>query len=167
MDKTLSPDLILAGELTESYLLLDLWTIFIHLFHFGLVVVSLSHNQAVSQKVTKMIKDKRSFYNNLAEQAKEAAGKGDIKQLYKITKLLRTKKANCNVPVRDKYGKLLSPINEQLERWKEYFQEVLNRPKPRNPPDLNAGPTLDINMEEITKEEIRNALKQMKTGKAA
>ena len=88
----------------------------------------------VSKEVTKMLRnDKRTFCNKLAEQAEEAAGKGDIKQLYKITKLLSGKKVNYNVPVRDKKGKLLSSVDDQLERWKEYFQEVLNRPSPLNP----------------------------------
>ena len=44
---------------------------------------------------------------------------------------------------------------------------MLNRPKPLNPPDLNIGTTLDINMDEIAREEIWKALNQMKTGKAA
>ena len=122
----------------------------------------------ISKEVSKMLRhDKRTFYNKLAEQAEEAAGKGDLKQLYKITKLLSGKKANYNVPVRDKQGKLLSSIDDQLRRWKEYFQEVLNRPTPLNPPDLTTGETLDINMEEISKEEIWKAINQMKTGKAA
>ena len=37
--------------------------------------------------------DKRTFYNDLVQQAEEAAGKGDIKQLYKITKLLSGEKS--------------------------------------------------------------------------
>ena len=44
---------------------------------------------------------------------------------------------------------------------------MLNRPIPENPPNLTTGETLDLNMEEISKEEITQALKQMKTGKAA
>ena len=67
----------------------------------------------------------------------------------------------------NKQGKLLSSIDDQLNRWKEYFQEVLNRPKPLNPPDSNIGTTLDINMEEKAREEIWKALNQMNTGKAA
>ena len=63
--------------------------------------------------------------------------------------------------------KLFSSIDEQLKRWKEYFQEVLNRQISENPPNLTTGETLDLNMEEISKEEITQALKQMKTGKAA
>ena len=122
----------------------------------------------ISKEVTKMLRnDKRIFYNKLAEQAEEAAGKGDLKQLYKITKLLSGKKSNYNVPVRDKQGKVISSIDDQLRRWKEYFQEVPNRPTPLNPPVLTTRETLDINMEEISKEEIWTAINQMKTGKAA
>ena len=52
-------------------------------------------------------------------------------------------------------------------RWKEHFQETLNRPSPQDPQQLEASPPLNIDTGEITRAEIREALKSLKNGKAA
>ena len=47
------------------------------------------------------------------------------------------------------------------------FEELLNRPSPENPPEITpADSGLDIDCSEPTKEEIRTAIKQLKSGKA-
>lgn len=43
----------------------------------------------------------------------------------------------------------LSKLEDQLRRWKEHFQKVINRSPPINPPNLEPGPTLNINVEGI------------------
>ena len=111
--------------------------------------------------------DKRAFINTIADEAEEAASKGDLKTLYATTRLLSGRRTNPNKPVRDKEGKLLTNIDEQLVRWKEHFQEVLNRPPPCNRPELEPGTPLNVNTGEITKTEIRKALKSLKNDKAA
>jgi hypothetical protein len=42
-------------------------------------------------------------------------------------------------PVKDSNGNVISKIEEQLKRWKEHFQEVLNRPPPIITPDIEEG----------------------------
>ena len=122
----------------------------------------------VAKEVKKQLRaDKRSYINEIAAQAEEAAGKGDLKTLYATTRLLSGRKTNPNRPVRDKEGKLITSIEEQLKRWKEHFQEVLNRPPPTLRPHLRPGEPLNINTGEITKTEIRKALASLKSGKAA
>ena len=112
--------------------------------------------------------DKRHYVNTIAEQAEEAAGKGDLKTLYATTRLLSGRHTNSNRPVRDKEGKLLTSIEEQLQRWCEHFKDVLNRPPPENRPQLSPKEKpLDINIKNVTKTEIRKALKSLKNGKAA
>ena len=69
-------------------------------------------------------------------------------------------------PVRDKEGKLLTHIDDQLARWKEHFQEVLNRPPPQDAPQLEPEDLLHINTGPITKAEIRKSLRSLKNGKA-
>ena len=46
--------------------------------------------------------------------------------------------------VKDRNGEVLTKIEDQLNRWKEHFQEILNRLAPENPTDLPKGPLLDI-----------------------
>jgi hypothetical protein len=55
-----------------------------------------------------------------------------------------------------------------MNRWAEHFEELLNRPAPPNPPDIDpADVDLPINCEKPTRDEIRRAITQMKNGKAA
>lgn len=57
---------------------------------------------------------------------------------------------------------------EQRNRWKEYFEELLNRPTPKNPPDIKPAETYQpIEDSPPTREEIRTAIKQLRNGKAA
>ena len=58
-------------------------------------------------------------------------------------------------------------MEDQQARWKEHFQEVLNRPASEQRPQLNPGDPLDINIGKITKEEIHKALSCLKNWKAA
>ncbi|CAC5372796.1 unnamed protein product [Mytilus coruscus] len=69
-----------------------------------------------------------------------------------------------NTPFKDKDNKTLTQLEEQLERWKEHFEQVLNRP--RDPPELQNGPTLNIKTSKITKAEVTEAIKSLKNGKA-
>nr|KAG5686358.1 hypothetical protein BaRGS_026819 [Batillaria attramentaria] len=124
-----------------------------------------SRYSELAKQVKKQLRDdKRAFANEVAEQAESAADKGDLKALYATTRLLSGRRNNSNRPVRDKTGQLLTTVEDQLRRWKEHFQEVLNRPSPHNPPDLEPGDPLDISTNKITKQEIRKGLKN---GKAA
>jgi len=59
-----------------------------------------------------------------------------------------------------------SKNEEQLKRWKEHFQEVLNIPPPIITPDIEEGLTLDINIENISRDEMERAIGQLKNGKS-
>ena len=53
------------------------------------------------------------------------------------------------------------------KRRVEHFEEVLNRSPPQNPPViLPAAQDLDIESGTLTRDEIRMAIKQLKSGKA-
>ena len=107
------------------------------------------------------------YFKTFADEAEQAASKGDFKTLYGTTRILCGRHCNPNRPVRNKEGRLLTMVEDQLARWKEHFQEVLNRPASEQRPQLNPGDPLDINIEEITKEKIHKALSSLKNGKAA
>ena len=90
-----------------------------------------------------------------------------MKKIYDTTRLLSGKRTVQNTPVKDKNGVVLTRTDDQLNRRKESFQEILNRPAPENPPDLTVGPALGIGTGPITMAEVKNALKNMKNGKVA
>ena len=55
-----------------------------------------------------------------------------------------------------------------MERWREHFEDLLNRPPPANPPDIEpATEDLDIDCDVPDMDEIMVAIKQQKSGKAA
>ena len=55
----------------------------------------------------------------------------------------------------------------QNKRWREHFQELLNRPPPDVPPDISESTEdIQVNCGRISKEEIKRAIKKLKLGKA-
>ncbi|CAC5412375.1 unnamed protein product [Mytilus coruscus] len=124
-------------------------------------------HQFLNKEVKKCCrKDKKEYVNDLATEAEFAEYKGDIKTLYNITKTLS--KTGKSKPVKDKDGKVLTNLNEQMERWNEYFINVLNRPEPDQPVRVQpAGEDLNIKIDNIKKYEVKKAIKSFKNGKSA
>ena len=91
----------------------------------------------------------------MAEKAEQAAANGHMKIVYQVTKAIAGKYGKPSIPVKDKQGHPIFDPNGQGERWKEHFEELLNRPPPENPSDiLPARRDLDIDVEAPTKDEI-------------
>ncbi|KAL9976159.1 hypothetical protein ACROYT_G013418 [Oculina patagonica] len=92
--------------------------------------------------------DKREWANALAREAEEAARMNMVK---------------------DQDGKLLTTEEEIRHRWQEHFNSVLNRPDPVAPAvvDDRQPNEIDVSDECITRQELKQALKNMKNGKAA
>ena len=125
-------------------------------------------HSALSKEVKKELReDKRMYFKTFTDEAEEAASKGDLKTLYATNRILSGQHCNPNRPVRNKEGRLLTIVEDQLAKWKEHFQGVLKRPASEQRLQLNPGNPLDINIGEITKEEIHKALSSLKNGKAA
>ena len=113
-------------------------------------------------------KDKRDHIDNLAQQAETAAGQGNLKDLYMITKKLAGKFQQTDKPVKNKQGNTLTTTEDQRRRWAEHFRELLNRPAPDEPPDIPPAETvLPMSCDKPSRAEIRKAIKTLKNGKAA
>ena len=125
--------------------------------------------RAADKEVKRSVKnDKKNYVDSLAALAEEAAGQGNLKDLYMITKKLAKKFQQTEKPVRDKNGNQLTTTDEQLTRWAEHFRELLNRPAPETPPDIQpAEEDLDINCSKPSKSEVKKAIMSLKNGKAA
>ena len=123
---------------------------------------------AVDREVKRSIKkDKRDYIDDLARQAESAAGQGNLRDLYLLTKKLTGKFQQTDKPVVDKNGNPLT-TNEQLKRWAEHFRELLNRPTPDSPPDIPPAETeLPISCDKPSKTEIKKAIMTLRSGKAA
>ena len=73
-------------------------------------------------------RDKQNYIEALAQEAEEAAGENNLKELYMTTKKLAGRFRQTNTQIRDKQGRLLTTKEEQHQRWTEHFRELLNRP---------------------------------------
>ena len=62
---------------------------------------------------------------------------------------------------------LFRSAEEEMHRWREHFQTVLNHEDPLNPPEVEPNDELNIRIGRITRIEIKNAIKKLKNGKAA
>ena len=91
-------------------------------------------------------KDKTNFIDDLASQAEKAAGQGNLRDLYLVTRKLAGKFQQTDRPIKAKEGNPLTTVEEQLERWAEHFKELLNRLTPDEPPEIPPAKTeLPIN----------------------
>ncbi|CAH8546378.1 unnamed protein product [Heterobilharzia americana] len=113
-------------------------------------------------------KDKRHFYETLASEAEQAAGKRDLTTLYQITRLLSGKRPTQMKPIKDEEGNLITKEEKQRKRWADHFKKLLNRPPPALRPEIPpAAAELQVNINPPTKMEVLNAIKLLKCGKAA
>ncbi|VDP61203.1 unnamed protein product [Schistosoma curassoni] len=103
---------------------------------------------------------------DLSTTAEKAAREGNMKQLYDTTKKLSGKCSKPERPFKDEEGKLVNEMQDQRNRWVEYFEELLNWPALLNLPHIEAAPTdLPIDVTPPTIEEIRVVIRQIKSGK--
>ena len=112
-------------------------------------------------------RDKRRFLDEKAEEAEEAARNFDSRTLFQISKELGGKKFNSVGQVKKKDGQIAVTEEEQMERWAEHFEEVLNREEPQNGATFGEGNELIIDCSPPSEVEIEDAIRKMKNNKAA
>ena len=119
---------------------------------------------------------KRNYIKQLATEAEEATSKGNLNEhcqlhVYKITKTLFGKQRQVTTPIKIRRERFLpNEYRRPVERWAEYFKELLHlntcRPAPSTTPEIfPAKVDLDISCERPNKQEIRRAIKHLKNGK--
>ena len=111
--------------------------------------------------------DKRNFVDQLAREAEDAANRGELSTVYKITKKLCGKMTNKTTPLKNKDGSNISTEEERIARWEEHFREVLNRPEPEVTANIEKSNTfLDIDVSPPSELEVRASIRNLKNGKA-
>ncbi|MBN3278047.1 CFDP2 protein, partial [Polyodon spathula] len=123
----------------------------------------------VNWSVKKSIKkDKSNYMESLAIEAEEAAHQGNTQGLYATIKKLSGMFSKPERPVKDKEGRTIPNEEGQRNRRGDHFEDLLNRPAPQEPPDIQlADSDLPIDCSIPTKEEIRMAIKQLRNDKSA
>ena len=95
----------------------------------------------------------------MAKEAEETANRGEQGILYALTKRMTNSSMRKNVPVESKDGNKVTTELEQLERWKEHFEEVLNVPGPGEPVEQIEAEEMDINIDPPSLNEITRSIK--------
>ena len=109
-------------------------------------------------------RDRRVHVERMTQDAEDAVGR----ELYQIMKRLAGKKSTQPQHVLSKDGENLTSPKEQLERWREHFQDLLNRPLPLNPADIPpAHRTLNVKVDPPSKAQIERAVNKLKANRAA
>ena len=91
--------------------------------------------------------DKWRRLHSLAEEAETAARNNCTSDLYQLTRKIAGQRRNMTT-VKDREGKRLVNEGEVLERWREYFEGVLNVPRPDIPlPEIDQAPEVITSIE--------------------
>ncbi|XP_030763572.1 uncharacterized protein LOC115888127 [Sitophilus oryzae] len=109
-------------------------------------------------------KDKQAWHEQLANEAQKATEQRNMRELYKITKHLSGQRSNFNTVIKSKDGRPLTSSEEQLNRWKEHFSNLLGPISEQNFDNEEPKPTIEmpINCDTPTKTEIQKAIKTLK-----
>ena len=79
-----------------------------------------------------------------------------MKEQYNLTMILSGKRVPPEKPIKDTNGTVLTTSEGQNIRWKEHFEELLNRPAPEQTADIiPAEEDIPISLETPTMEESR------------
>jgi len=94
--------------------------------------------------------------------------KKDTRKFYKDVRILAKPPIATTLVCKDKDGNILSEKVQILERWQEYFKELLN-PECESTNSIKPyeGPINNLELEEPSLEEINEIIKNMKPNKAA
>lgn len=122
-----------------------------------------------TERVKKIEKDK--VWNKIGRELKEDH-RGTKKLLFSLAKNYRGKNKEITHAIKDKEQNLLVNPNEISERWREYFEELLNSGDDGANNDSNEEDLENQQSEyaqedwNITEQELETAVKAMKTGKS-
>ncbi|CAF3715602.1 unnamed protein product [Rotaria socialis] len=114
------------------------------------------------------------YWDELSMEIENAIKQHDPATAYAIIRRLRGGRAKIeNFPIFDKQGCLLTNSEQRLNRWKDYFNDLLNVPSIVDQTTIQQIPPATITTSEQRRQdktptlsEVQCAIKQMKNGKA-
>ena len=114
------------------------------------------------------------YWDELSIEIEQAIKQNDSSSAYAMLRRLRGGRARIeDMPILDSYGKCLTSSTERLERWKEYFSDLLNVPSTVQPSVLATISSSPISSQEEERQnkppslkEIEDAVGRMRCGKA-
>ena len=118
-----------------------------------------------------ILADKQKWADDLATEAELALNKGQVKDAFANLRRLRSACPRISSPISLVDGTLVSDKPQKLQRWKEYYSELLNRPSAPPSCELQeaaaqANPDVTIDCAPPSSAEVQRAIHRLKDGKA-
>ncbi|XP_065580640.1 uncharacterized protein LOC136040326 [Artemia franciscana] len=131
------------------------------------LVIGVSYREIDKQVKKSVQTDKRQFIEQKAALAEEAAKKGDLKTVYRLTNEMIGVKPNRTNLVRDENGALLTDPLMIDERWAAHLENLLNRPRINDQDIIPDTPfmILNVNEEPPSPEEIIATFRKLRNGR--
>ena len=115
------------------------------------------------------------YWDELSLEIEQAIERNDPATAFATLRHIRGGRAKIeDMPIFDAQGKLLTNSEERLDRWREYFEGLLNVPTMVEPAIIASIPVQTITEEEVDRQsraptltELEQAIGRMKSGKAA
>ena len=123
----------------------------------------IAYKQKKKQSKKEIASAKRNVWDEWMKISGDSKKKGD---LFKIAKQMKRERQEVvgGRYVKDSKGEIKVEEKEIMERWREYFEKLLNE---QNEYQINNTDKVEGPVIEITAKEVEAALKRMKKGKAA
>jgi len=125
----------------------------------------------LNKQIRRRLESEREVYwDGVANEMEAAAGRGDQRVLFSTLAALAGKRSRPSTTIRDATGRVAKTATEVLRSWQQHFESLLNcDPPPTLDQDLEQpGPPSDtVSEAEPSKPEIAEAIKRLKSGKAA
>uniref|UniRef100_A0A914XFE1 Endonuclease/exonuclease/phosphatase domain-containing protein n=1 Tax=Plectus sambesii TaxID=2011161 RepID=A0A914XFE1_9BILA len=132
--------------------------------------VNFEEYRRLNREVRKQLKIAReTHWNGVATEMEEAASRHEYQRLYQTIRRITGKSKVTNNTIKKADGTFANSPGEQLQRWREFFDQLYNHNAPAGPaptpPNIKQAelPFLDIDPM-IT--EVKAAIKSLKNGKA-
>jgi hypothetical protein len=111
-------------------------------------------------------KKKRDHLNQQIENLEAHNSNGNVRDFYKIIKKQRNGFQPKSLKINDTNGQLLSDTTGIAKRWKEYFQELLNRPTIQQRRTPHVLKSVEPLVETPAYEEVVEAVQKLKPNKS-
>jgi hypothetical protein len=111
---------------------------------------------------------KKEWLDNKIKEINEINRNRDTRKLYKEVRNLSNQPSAMTLVCKDKDDNILSERKQMLERWQQYFKELLNPEIKRiNNIEIHENSINNLEQDEPTNEEINKIIKNLKSNKAA
>ena len=124
----------------------------------------LTYKTARKQAKREVAKERNKAYEELYEKLETKEGENE---LFKISKQRNRQSKDVQQVrvIKSKTGEIPMEEEKVKQRWKEYFDDLLNQENPRERREIRTEET-KRDAEDISVEEVRTGLRKMKKGKA-